>query len=102
MSSIIATGNVVEHELNHGSVVILAVEVCLQGMMEGIQHLLELTVLKSTVGFAFLPLSMCLVLLDNGDEIIANDGLGWVAIPMHLIPGWQGIDYKKGEHLLVG
>ena len=70
--------------------------------MEGIQPLLEITVLKSTAGFAFPPVATRLFLLNKGDEVIDNAGLGWVAMPIHLIPGWQVIHHKKGEHLLLG
>ena len=62
----------VEHELNHGSIAIFAVEVCQRGMMEGIQNLLELAVLKCTVSFTLLPLAACLLLLDKGDDVIDN------------------------------
>ena len=64
--------DVLKHELNHGGVVICAVEVCQRSMMERIQHLLELAVLKSAVGITFLPLAMRLLLLDKVDEVIRN------------------------------
>ena len=63
--------------------------------MEGIQNLLELAVLKCTVSITLLPLAACLLLLDKGDEVIDNALLGWVAMPMHLIPGRQAINHEE-------